>query len=546
MSGATFGTLMGLSERLRLKGHHDLTPWWRDTLEHYYAHPTARTLVARVGRGGAKSHTSVRISLNEVLFGDWQIPPGEVHFWAYASTSISEARQRLRLIERCLADLSIGYDRVGEEIVLRDLPRGWRVFAATIGAVSGFRCFGRSADELAKWTAADGAANPAAEVVASMTAMAISHPGARALLISSPLGTDDYHASRFAIGDTEHQLTVHAPTWTANPSIAEEQTRRDEPDLRVWSREYAAEPQAARLAAFDADHVVQAFEPIGHPGYDHGAFGVIDASSGKKDTWSWLIASWRGEDRAARQLVVSHVDGIGGTFWGQTSGDRVVATVAADMRARGVRVVYGDQRESLMLAAAFSRHGLRFVELPWSGPRKERAVMVVRRWLADGVLMLPQHEKLRAELLAFEERITSSGALTFAGGRGTSGHDDYVALLLTTAMADSEPRKKGLPPLPGSPVSGNRMVEALFAAVRREDDAHSPRAHRAPESPPGWDRMTMRERLEAVAHSGTVGDQHPGGSLDVADVPRSGSVRDQQQRELTDVTVSGTEWWSRQ
>lgn len=476
MSGATFATLSTLDTKLARKGHHALTPWWRDTLEEFYAHPSARTLVARVGRGGAKSHTSVRVSLNETLFGDWKIPPGEVHYWAYASTSVSEARQRLRLIERCLTDLGVGYDRSGEEIVLREMPRGWRVFAATIGAVSGFRCFGRSGDELAKWTSADGAANPAAEVVASMTAMSVSHPGARALLISSPVGLDDYHARRFAIGDTADQLTCEAPTWIANPTISEEQTRRDEPDERIWSREYAAIPQAAKLAAFDAAAVARAFEPLA----DHGAqlgqrFGVIDASSGKKDAFTFAVCGWRMVG-GARRLVVEHVDGFEDRFYETTGGERIVSAVARAMRDRGVVEVFGDQRESLMIASAFARHGLRFRELPWTAPTKERAVATVRRWLADGALVLPPHTKLRSELLSFEERTTPNGGFTF-GARG-SGHDDYVSLLITAAMVDAAHGQRGA-----------AMIEALRAGLHRD------RGDQTPTTSAPARRMTLSEAL---------------------------------------------------
>lgn len=465
MSGATFETLLRLDAKLARKGHHPLTPWWKEQLGRWYAHPTARTLVGRVGRGGVKSNTSVKVSLNEVLFGDWKIPPGEVHFWAYASTSIGEARQRLRLIERQLTDLGVKYDRSGEELVLRDMPRGWRVFAATVGAVSGFRCFGRSGDELAKWTASDGAANPASEVVASMTAMAVNHAGARALLISSPVSFDDFHAQRFALGDTADQLVCAAPTWLANPSTTEEQCRRAEPDARIFAREYAAIPQDAKLAAFDAAAVARVFEDAADDGFDHGAFGVIDASSGKKDSWTFGVASWRGRERTSRRLVFRFVGGIGGNFWSQeAAGDQIVERVGLAMRQHGVRHVFADQRESLMLASAFTRHGLKLVEIPWTAPRKERAVTAVRRWLAEDrvkvVPTAPGAAKLRSELLAFEERVTSSGSLTF-GARG-SGHDDYVALLLTAAMAETEPKGQGVVTLPGSPTRGNPMVEALM------------------------------------------------------------------------------------
>jgi hypothetical protein len=212
---ATFETLMQLDGALVADGHPPLSPWWCDQLSRWYAHPTARTLIARVGRGGIKSHTAVKVALNEVLHGDWNVPPGEVHFWATASATKDEAAQRLRLIEAFLRSLRVDYDRAGDEVVLRDAPLGLRVFACQVGAVSGFRCIGFTADEAAKWRSAEKFANPAPEVIASMSAMCVTNPGARKLIVSSPLAMVDYHFKRFALGDTAEQLTCQAPSWVA-------------------------------------------------------------------------------------------------------------------------------------------------------------------------------------------------------------------------------------------------------------------------------------------------------------------------------------------
>ena len=96
-----------------------------------------------------------------------------------------------------------------------------------------------------------------------------------------------------------------------------------------------------------------------------------------------------------------------------------------------------------MMRAAFEKAGLLFFEHVYTAQSKPAAVELVRRWLRDGQLALPtkgKGERLKRELLAFEERLTPSGRFTF-GGRGTS-HDDYAALLVTAAMAESNP---GLP-----------------------------------------------------------------------------------------------------
>jgi hypothetical protein len=465
---ATFETLVGIESQLVAAGQHPLTPWWRAQLQRWYRHPTARTLVARVGRGGGKSRTAVLVSLNEVLFGSWDIPAGEVHYWAFASQNVSEASQRLMLIERCLLDLGIPCKRDGDEIRLKEMPRGWRVFACQIGAVSGFRAFGRCADELSKWRSLDRLANPAIEVVTSMTAMTITHPGARSLLISSPMGFTDYHAKRMAEGDTAHQLTCTAASWVANPTrITEQQSHEAEPDERIWRREYAAIPQAGSLSVFEPDAIARAFvQPASVP-RALGRFGVVDASSGKKDSWAFAVASWC-DVGGSKRLVFEKVDGFHGRFFEQKSAEAVVQEVSDCFKAHGVRDVHADQRDEYQLISAFRRHGLRYTPWAWSQPNKERAVSTVRRWLADGVLVLPEHERLKDELLEFEERTAPSGAFTF-GARG-SGHDDYVALLLTTAIADAEHR------LPGSPSKRPGMLEALKAMGQRDIDLALQRA----------------------------------------------------------------------
>jgi hypothetical protein len=114
------------------------------------------------------------------------------------------------------------------------------------------------------------------------------------------------------------------------------------------------------------------------------------------------------------------------------SADKIAERIAELAHREKIRMVIADQREALALSSVFAKQGLGYVSIPWTNPAKIGAVESVRRWLREDTLVLPEHEKMRRELRAFEEKVTPSGALTFAG-RGE--HDDYVALLLTAAMA---------------------------------------------------------------------------------------------------------------
>jgi hypothetical protein len=110
--------------------------------------------------------------------------------------------------------------------------------------------------------------------------------------------------------------------------------------------------------------------------------------------------------------------------------------MAADFKRLGVTHVIGDQRESFLLTSEFGRQGLRFTPLAWSNQNKIDAVERIRRWLREQTLVLAPHDRLRSELLGFQERITPTGYLTY-GARGSS-HDDYAALVMTAAMAEAE------------------------------------------------------------------------------------------------------------
>jgi hypothetical protein len=391
-----------------------------------------------------------RVAVAWALYGPWQVPPGDLAVFAFVSVSLIEASARLRTIESILTALSVPFRRTGDGIELTGERRVlFRCFACTTTSVVGFTAIGIVADEVCAWRSADDAANPASEVLSYLSPTMATQPWAFAALISSPRSTDDLHYELFEKGDTDDQQVAEAPTWIANPTLTEAETHALEPDLRVWSREYAAIPQASVLGAFDADAVERAFQPRPQlaTAQRHGRVLVIDASSGRKDTWAGAIAGWSVGDRP--YLVVDQIDGIEGRFWQQLSGDAVVERFATLAKNVGVHQVHADQRESLMLSAAFQRHGLKFVEHPWTATNKPAAVATLRRWLAEGTLVLPEHRKMRAELLRFEERSTPAGGFTF-GARG-SGHDDYVALLITLALAESARQLSGSPLAPAWP-----------------------------------------------------------------------------------------------
>lgn len=480
-----YDRLLALDSLLVRHGFPPLSDFWRETFRAFLCDRLSwRQLVARVGRQGGKSTSTCRLAVVVALYGDFTITPGTVGTVVLVSQNRDQSAERLRTIARILTILGVKHAKKKDVIELADRPIQFHVYSATIAGVSGMSCIFACCDELSKWRDLDSGTNPAGEVLASLRPAMVTHASALMVLISSPLSTNDAHHEAFDRGTDDFQLCVQAPTWIANPSVTEERTHQLEPDPRVWAREYAAIPQSAALAAFDPEAVERAFRHGTHPDLTPARrILVIDPSSGRKDAFTWAIVGWDVQappksdadlariyghaiERPAAQnrpkipsvLRVDVIDGVEGSFWDTTDADRIVDRFAALAKAHGANTVASDQREELMLRSAVQRRGLRFHPITWSNTSKVPAVESIRRWLANDQLALPAHEKLRRELHAFEERVTASGAFTF-GARG-SGHDDYVSLLVTAAMADaagllaSSPHRR-------APVRGNAMTPIL-------------------------------------------------------------------------------------
>ncbi len=199
----------------------------------------------------------------------------------------------------------------------------------------------------------------------------------------------------------------------------------------------AADRRRVELEAADADaaeqtHVAQLVGPWAM---------VMDPSSGGKDRYTYGLVRWeRGAD--ARDFVrFAEIGGFDATIVRSIGVPEVLARIVAIGKTHGAYRYFADQRDRVMTENELRKHGVSFHIYDWTAVTKPPAVERVRTWLQEGSIALPKHETLRRELLSFEERISPSGQFTF-GARG-SGHDDYVSLLITAAMADLD---NNLPP----------------------------------------------------------------------------------------------------
>lgn len=474
-----------LETALADKSFPRLAPWWRSTIERFYR-SNKRQLVLRVGRRGGKSSTLCRIAVLEALCGDHNVTAGDVGIVGIVSVSRDEAASRLRTIRSILDALGVKYRERDQSIELVDRPIVFKVYTATIAGVVGGTWICAICDEVCRWRDSDSGANPASQVLASLRPCLATMPNAKIFLSSSPLGLEDAHAKAFEQGETEFQSTAHAPTWEANPSLSEAATRALEPHEPTWRREFAAIPQAGACGAFDPRDIDRAIRQLSEVGAPRGrSVGVMDWAGGGGDSEADAIVCWHDRliadpddewiwdpptpgfgsfiifrdgkpvtprldenGRPVRNpkfesrplLVVRNIQSVDGKFRNTISAEEIVARVAYSARRFGAHHVCGDQHSAFFLEGSFARqHRLVYKQCTWTNESKIQAVATVRRWFRDGAIVIePGHEaeKLRRELLNFEERVTSSGAISYGARRAS--HDDRVALLLTAAMAEQQ------------------------------------------------------------------------------------------------------------
>ncbi len=443
---AILDSLLTISADLATVGVPPLSPYWRGEAERFYTHPTARVLTECVGRGGDKSRTSVMMAIAETLAGDFHIAPGERHYFTHVSENREEAAKTLGVLEQYLRILRIGYGRTGDTIELEGMPRGFKVLAARVGAVSGWRSFGWTCDEAAKWS--DDGVDPSAEVVASIRAMTVTHPSARGRIVSSPLATLGYFYETWHAGESDSQLVGHAPSWVANPSITEEQTRRLEKDPRKHSREYGAKAaEAHEEGLVEADLLDRAMRKRAgdlprEPGVLYSA--AMDPSLGR-NAWTFVIGAARDVDGRSKASIVLHRE------WRAPKGSTldmaaILETIGQHCASYGISEVRSDQYHAESLSAIAERLELGYsvaIDKPTQAERLKRYEGLLTRFLDDAI-ELPRDKVVRADLLAIRRRITKgsdSFGITMAvtpDGR----HADFapaISLVLERIAVDDAP-----------------------------------------------------------------------------------------------------------
>lgn len=466
-------------------GFPAMPQWWRDTITRFYLSGKRRLIVRKGRRVFASTCVAPRLAVAEMLFGGHQHLPGTPpNMYVFLSVKRGEAAKRLRGITAILDVVGEKYTQAGETVELDAHPAIFAVMTANFRTNVGDTVAFAWCDEVARWRDDAALANPAEQVIGSLSPALATLPDAPMFLVSSPLGFEDYHAAAFDRGETEGQCVAFGATWTINPTLTRAACEAMEPDPKLFAREYAAIPQATSSPAFNAEHWLACFREVPKGCKYHQALGVLDSAAGKSarsDQMTWATLQYaippavpeylfgqvpatvysgdtlvtdhtdttfgvlcdddgqplrNPEANNARTplLVMSGVDSVGGMFQGGLVSGELWTRIGRFFSQFNVSRLVADSYGVAMTKKELLPFGVQVTGVDWKNADKSRAVYRLRALMADGALILPQHEKLKAEGLAFTERILASGAVKF-DARG-SGKDDHVDLLINAILGE--------------------------------------------------------------------------------------------------------------
>jgi hypothetical protein len=501
---AFLNRLWQLEDLLVAHGFPPMPPWWRREIARFYRSGKRRWVIRKGRRVYASTCIAPRLAVAEMLYGQHQHLPGTPPIvYAFLSVKMDEAAKRLRGVTAILDALGEEYTTKGDTVELVNRPAIFAVVAANLRTAVGDTLGFVWGDEVSRMRDAETGANPAEGVFGSLAPALATLPDAKLILVSSPLAKDDYHAKCFDLGETAAQCVSFGATWEINTTLTEAQTHEIEPDFKTWRREFAAIPQDGASSAFDRDHVLRCVREVPANTQWWPPIGVLDSAAGKRagaDSMTWGILAnalppaadpylhrlvpvrnhvvidgvdmiiddphervsdyvrdangqpVRNPEASKTRmpiLVMKAIDSISGVFSSELDSGRLWDRIGKFYQWRGVTKVFGDQYIAPMAKKELRRFGITYTELKFTADTKASAVYRLRQLMADSALILPNHEKLINECLAFQERVAPSGVVTFHA-RG-AGKDDHADLLLAAVLAEADRQ------LPGSQLYEKRI-----------------------------------------------------------------------------------------
>lgn len=422
--------------------------WWRKEVERFYRSGKRRWVVRKGRRVFASTAVAPRLAVAELLFGEHRHIPGTPPLvYAFVSIKREEAGDRLAGVTAILDALGVGYSKSGQTIALTEQPAVIKVITAShrtsVGQTVAF-CW---CDEVSRWNDDKLGRNPAEEVVAAIAPALTTLPDARMMLVSSPLTTADFHAREFDAAKAGDELRhwSFGETWTINPTLTEDDTRREEPNQRKWLREYAGQPQDGIEedwfgAAVDA--AISDEEPLGVRNGMAPIFTIDPAFA--HDYFGWGVTTSEplptAEGEPARRLTIVHDSGARKPDgeprkmleWFR---DRVVVPYQHLAGRDGqTAYVHTDQAEFYSLREVARSLGLTLVLVPWTGGAGEASKLTrfraVRTAMLGGDVRIRRRPELIRQFRSVSGVLLPSGNERIEYARTGTGHCDELSAVV--------------------------------------------------------------------------------------------------------------------
>jgi hypothetical protein len=277
------------------------------------------------------------------------------------------------------------------------------------------------ADELAFWYVDAAYANPDVEILNAVEP-GLATTGGPLILASSP------HARRgvlwevfkrhYGAGGDPRILVAHAPSRTLNPSLPQRVVDRAlEKDRTRATAEYLAEFRTD-VEGFVALEVVESCvgdhrEMLPAAGITYRAF--VDPSGGSEDSMTLAVA--HGSTRPDERVIVDAIREVRPPF----SPSAVVDDFAALLQRYRISKVVGDHYGGEFVKEPFRKHGISYEVCKQPKSDLFRDMLPL---LNSGHIILPRHDRLIAQIVGLERRVSRAGRDSIDHAPG--GHDDIA------------------------------------------------------------------------------------------------------------------------
>lgn len=420
----------------------------RSTGRTVFPNVRAMEVYAEIGRRGGKSaNIALRAVYETAIKTEWRehLAPGQQAIFAIISVDRQAAREVFNYCSGILHSTpllkSMIESEAKEEIVLKN-GAIIQIRAASFRSIRGPGYIGCCLDELAFFRDLETSANPAKEIVNSISPAIL--PNGIIFGISSVFNRQgilwENHQRYF--GKDGDVLIWHAPTLTMNPTFSKEKIARERAkDPAVAAAEYDSEWRDDIQGLYSPEAVDAAMIPgrgdlpfISTNSY----FAFVDPSGGRRDSAALGIA------HLEKSKII--LDMMAERKSPHDPGE-VVKEFSVLLKAYHLSKVTGDRYAGEWPVAAYRKQGITY-EL--SERTASELYLTALPLFSGAVIELPGSDRLRGQLCSLMRRTSGGGKDSVISGQSDSTHSDLAnAAIGAVVLAAGKKKRIPLSEIPG-------------------------------------------------------------------------------------------------